>query len=260
MDYIIKKDDWHICQICGSKIQDLARIYGGSNIYYSGVFFKHLQEHNITAEEYFEKFSKRPICECGICNQKCDINKKTTGNITWKNYSCGRNKGVLKWSKEAKKTRCGSGNPMHGQIPWNKNKTFSDNTKQKMRMSALKRIERGDFKFTDTKPHKIVCSILEELKIKYKKEHIYEIYAFDIYLIEHDILIEIDGDYFHCNPIKYPNGPINETQKRQTEKDKRKTKCCEDNKKILIRFWENDILNNKEQVICKLKELLKLKK
>jgi len=62
--------------------------------------------------------------------------------------------------------------------------------------------------------------------------------------IKPNICIFADGDYWHCNPIKYPNGPINNYQKTRIEKDKRINRILKSNKYKVLRFWENDIKNN----------------
>lgn len=80
-------------------------------------------------------------------------------------------------------------------------------------------------------------------------------FNFDYYLPKYDLVIEVDGDFYHCNPIKYPNGPIYETQKTTIKNDDKKNKICEgSNGLTLLRFWESDINNKPEWVI---EELIK---
>lgn len=120
----IEKEIWHICKICNEKIQNLAKIYGGCGVYYTKVFKLHLKkDHSLLPEEYFEKYTERPICKCGLCGQKTDIQKKNLGDFYWKEYKCGRTEGTMEWSEKAKITRKGSGNPMYGKDSWNKGLT-----------------------------------------------------------------------------------------------------------------------------------------
>ena len=82
-------------------------------------------------------------------------------------------------------------------------------------------------------------------------------FNFDYYLPKYDLVIEVDGDFYHCNPIKYPNGPIYETQKTTIKNDDKKNKICESsNGLILLRFWETDINDKPEWVIGELKRHL----
>lgn len=257
MRYMIDKSEWHECKLCRIKIEELRKKYGGSYIYSNTVFRKHLEiDHNTTAEEYFNNII--PIC-CDKCNKYCILNKKRAANFFY-HSACGRNPGQQQWASDAKITRLGPGNPMYGKKPWNLGKSYSQESRDKMRKSALKRIEQGNFKFTNTKPHIEFCKILDILHIKHSKEYIYGNYAFDVHLSEYNILIEVDGDYYHCNPVKYINGPINNVQRRTIIKDSRKSLFCKENNITLLRFWESDILHKKEEIICILKELLQLGK
>ena len=82
-------------------------------------------------------------------------------------------------------------------------------------------------------------------------------FNFDYYLPKYDLAIEVDGDFYHCNPIKYPNGPIYETQKTTIKNDDKKNKICEGSNGItLLRFWESDINNRTEWVIGELKKFI----
>ena len=80
---------------------------------------------------------------------------------------------------------------------------------------------------------------------------------FDFYFGFHNILIEVDGDFHHCNPSsihKIPKYPI---QIKTIGNDIRKNLIAEDKGYKLLRFWESDINNNLDEVINRLKEELK---
>lgn len=64
-----------------------------------------------------------------------------------------------------------------------------------------------------------------------------------------DLLIEIDGDYYHGNPLKYSDKELSPMQKHNKFVDKLKTHWAGMNCITLIRFWEYDIKNNPEKVI-----------
>ena len=82
-------------------------------------------------------------------------------------------------------------------------------------------------------------------------------FNFDYYLPKYDLAIEVDGDFYHCNPIKYPNGPIYESQKTTIKNDDKKNKICEgSNGLTLLRFWESDINNRTEWVIGEIKKFI----
>lgn len=299
----IKKEDWNCCIIC-KKTKEEIFDENKKFRYYSRSFLNHLKNiHNINPEEYFCNLLKieNPLCRCGICNKKVNLTYKGS-LIKWKEYFCGRYKGTLKWSKEAKKTRLGSNNPMFGKKPWNLNKNkynnesikkasekqknkkvslitrekqsisaknrlihghagfkHSEKTKEKLRKNTLRLISIGTFKKQKTKPFLEFCKILNELKISFEEEKILDYWCFDLYLKDYNIYIEIDGDYWHSNPRFYPNGPETKSQKINYTRDISKNNYCKKNNIKILRYWEYDILNNKESIVCNLKELLELK-
>ncbi len=297
----IEKSLWETCKLCNGKIKDLAKKYGGSGVYFNKVFKIHLkQDHDLRLEEYFERYCSRPICKCNICKKACLIGFKGA-KLYWKEYSCGRYPGQVEWSKKAKITRRGAGNPMFGKKQWNnglnknthsslmsislkhKGKFVSEETKKKqsksaknrkihghtgikhsdkskelMRQKTINRIKNGLVKQTKTGPCLIFKSILENFNIRYQEERQSSYWLFDFYLVDYDIYIEIDGYNFHSNPIKWPDGPKSKTQKKNWLRDKNKNKYCKDNGLHLERFWEYDINNKKEEVVCRLKKLCRL--
>lgn len=75
------------------------------------------------------------------------------------------------------------------------------------------------------------------------------------YLIN-NIIIEIQGDYYHCNPQIYKDGPIDNIQVNNTQKDKLKKYNLSKMGYKVYYIWENDINTNKEKVINFLAALL----
>ena len=71
-----------------------------------------------------------------------------------------------------------------------------------------------------------------------------------------NILIEVDGDFWHCNPNTKFNVPVYAAQKSNLIQDEIKNNWCVDNGFKLLRFWETDINNNPDTVIETLKKYL----
>lgn len=124
---------------------------------------------------------------------------------------------------------------------------------EKIRQRTIQMLKDGIFGKNKSKCHISMSIILDELNLKYKEEEGHGHFLFDFYLIDHDIYIEVDGDYWHSNPKFYPNGPKTKAQKINRSRDISKNKYCQKNKLKMIRFWENDIHKNKQNVIEKLK-------
>lgn len=120
---------------------------------------------------------------------------------------------------------------------------------KKISNTKKKQWETGDIgnkKYKPSKLEKTFANILTLLNINYSQSfYIKEIKAFyDFYLPDYNILIEVDGDFWHTNPIKYPNGPICKCQTKNSINDEKKNKWATDNGYKLLRFWENDINND----------------
>lgn len=71
---------------------------------------------------------------------------------------------------------------------------------------------------------------------------------YDFMLPDQNILIEIDGDYFHKNPMIYRTA-INGTQRRNIRIDEVKNKWALLHSFCLIRIWEYDIRHNPKEVM-----------
>lgn len=90
-----------------------------------------------------------------------------------------------------------------------------------------------------------IGSLLIENNIKFETQYeviyddTYKLY--DFYLIEYNLLIEADGDYWHGNPIKFNKESLNEVQINNIENDNLKNEIAKKNGYNLIRFWETDI-------------------
>lgn len=120
--------------------------------------------------------------------------------------------------------------------------------KEKSRIRATKILEKGAIN-TNTKPQKIVNDILEQMKIQYINEKSYKYYCVDNYLLEHDLIIEVMGDFWHCNPLKYID-TFNSIQAKRIPKDKAKHTYIKNNHNIEILYlWEDDIYNR--PYLCK---------
>jgi very-short-patch-repair endonuclease len=84
---------------------------------------------------------------------------------------------------------------------------------------------------------------LIENKIEYKAQfriyHANRFKVFDFCLKQFNLLIEIDGDYWHGNPDFFPD--LNSTQLKNITNDIFKTQLAIEKGYDVIRFWENNI-------------------
>lgn len=94
-----------------------------------------------------------------------------------------------------------------------------------------------------------------ELDIDYRFQFDFEGKLFDFYLIKQKVLIEVDGDFFHCNEEKFELKY--DIQRNTIKNDKEKIKLCIDKNIKLLRFWETDINERPEWVITQLRKAMK---
>ena len=103
---------------------------------------------------------------------------------------------------------------------------------------------------TLTKPQIIVNEMLDELGIEYENEYQCKYYAIDNYLTNYNLMIEVNGDYWHSSPIKYQYHQLNKMQIENIRKDKSKHTYIKRYRGIEVLYlWETDILNNPN--LCK---------
>ena len=102
-------------------------------------------------------------------------------------------------------------------------------------------------------------SIIKLLNLDYQYQYEFKHKFFDFLLIKENMLIEVDGDFHHCNPNTKHGVPKYKIQELTLKNDKIKNIICVENNITLLRYWEKDINERPEWVISDLKEKLKLK-
>jgi very-short-patch-repair endonuclease len=137
---------------------------------------------------------------------------------------------------------------------WNSGKTgvYSKETIEKIRSATLKQMEDQIFK--KTKIEKVMEEYLINQNIDYKYSFILEKRQYDFLLKDYKLIIECDGDYWHANPKFFPNPE--EWQLKRIKIDKEKNKIAINNGYRIQRFWEDDILNNFENIQSVINDLL----
>lgn len=84
----------------------------------------------------------------------------------------------------------------HRQMASINSKKIWENSDYREKMA----IARQNSPNCDTKIELILCSILDDLKIRYQKQYRVGFYLFDCFLSDYNILIECNGDYWHSLP------------------------------------------------------------
>jgi len=232
--------------------------------------------------------SKKFTLTCKICKKKFEVPYGHIDRIycsvpcvhkdpEWKKKNAEGVKNA--WSNlELRKRQSGSHKGRHlssrtefkkGATPWIKGKHHSEKSREKMRefrstpeakaeyrRKMLEQFKSGDFpKVENTKPERQVKEELLKRGYIEGKDFIHQ-YKFmnkfmcDFGFLKQKVVVEINGDYWHCNPKIYPY-PKNQQQIKGIRKDKAKEAyitTVDNHSWKYITLWENDI--KKDVVKC----------
>lgn len=120
------------------------------------------------------------------------------------------------------------------------------------------RLKNNLFSISSSGETQFITEFIEPLGLEYQQQfYLPEIKQYcDIYIPSKNLIIEYDGDFWHCNPNKYPDGPKYKYQIKHIEKDQIKNKFCRDNNINILRIWESEAKHNKESVSKKIKKAI----
>lgn len=101
-------------------------------------------------------------------------------------------------------------------------------------------------------------NFLDKLGVKY----VYQFEAkdigrfYDFYLPSHNLIIEVDGGYYHSDPRVVNENKLNPMQKHNRRVDEYKNKWALAHGIPIMRIWEKDIREAPDKVLKELKERL----
>ncbi len=172
-------------------------------------------------------------------------------------------KDKLSKSKTGSVGLSGEKNPMYGKPSVNRGKKLprervdkmiktrkenydklSEEEKHKVQLRRAKQIvERTkNMRKNPTLPERIVSKILSDLNIIFETQKRIDYYLCDCVIGKK--IIEIQGDYWHGNPIRYNESNINETQKKNIHRDKTKKSFLINKGYKILYLWEYDLIKN----------------
>ena len=144
--------------------------------------------------------------------------------------------------------------------PIKKNKSVDGDKKKK---KPIKRVNKkkshpqyGTSKLEEDFANQFLKKLNVEYQYQFEAKDIGRFY--DFYLPKHNLLIEIDGDYWHGNPKIYKEDELKGHQKRAQRIDEHKTKWALLHGIPIIHIWENDIRKNPKTVMETLKNRLQI--
>lgn len=138
-----------------------------------------------------------------------------------------------------------------GKIYWS---NLTDEQKNEIIISRCK----GLVNYCDSSLERKVKQGLENLKIKFKPQFWIKQKGFDFFLKDHNIIIEVQGDFWHANPLIYQetdivNHPGGKVLAREIWlKDKLKKELAEMLNYRVIYIWESELKNLDQPAVMNL--------
>jgi len=249
------------CEICGKEFKAITN--------------SHLKRHEITTEEYKKKYPDSILGNFDRFEKwrHSKENKKNCQEMTNKVYSSEelmtKRRNSVKKATQCKKyrkrqseimTKVYKDNPeeyvlsrKRAPTSWMKKSNYERWNILYGKKVADKKMENWIEKnkipnsSKDTKPEREFALILDMHNIKYEKQKPVKKYRCDFYIPEYNLIVEIDGDYWHANPEKYSAndiiGPSKKTAKTIWENDRLKTQNIINEGYCILRYWASELKN-----------------
>lgn len=127
------------------------------------------------------------------------------------------------------------------------------------KMKKKKRLQRAANKMSKdmTEPERKFADMMEELEVEYETQKIIDNKIYDFYIPSKNMIVEVDGDYFHGNPLIYEAKDLNKIQLRNQRNDGFKDILAKGRGFLLERVWEYDLKNNYKEQKKRFEKLLK---
>jgi hypothetical protein len=257
---------------------------------------KNILRNRLLGDEFYKNFWLEEDKWCGtwvcnVCNKdiKFCVNNKTILNRnlqkkhTCKQCSLEKQMGVgnpffnkkhlptsiNKISNSRTGKYCGKDNHMFNNPTYKKiisdkaierwNNGSMEKTRVKLSNLMKQRIASGELKsYNRSKAEDELIKILEQNNIDVIPNFLLCGKIFDVYIPIFNLLVEYNGDYWHCNPKKYDKNYLNikknKTAKEIWEYDKNKLYLAKNNGYNCEVIWESDYKKNKNIII----ELIKI--
>ena len=131
-----------------------------------------------------------------------------------------------------------------------------DNWKEKSRIKMLETLTSGKISLTNSLPQRLVDEMLTETNVPFEREKTIDFYSVDNFLLGYNLIIEVQGDYWHYNPTTFTTPPT-KMQIKNRGRDKAKHNFIKHKYGIEILYlWEYDIVHNKELCVELIKKYI----
>jgi len=139
------------------------------------------------------------------------------------------------------------------------NKAIAKANPAAAKMKKQKRLIASAKKMSNkmTAPERVFADMMKELGVEFESQKVIENKIYDFYIPSKNMIVEVDGDYFHANPLIYESEDLNKMQVRNVKNDAYKDVLAKGRGFELERVWEYDLNNNYEEQKKRFKKLLK---
>jgi hypothetical protein len=178
------------------------------------------------------RWVERIIVNCDQCGREMEIRPSDLNNQ--EHCFCSR-ECAGKWRSE---NYCGENNPCFGRG----NELWTEEMRKNQAIKAVKRLQKMNFSSKPTEPQIKINDLLDKLNINYDNEFDCKYYLIDNYLTDNNLMIEVQGNFFHCNPTM---NLLNSRKSKIIGKDKSKHTYIKKYYGVEILYlWEKDIKEN----------------
>jgi G:T-mismatch repair DNA endonuclease (very short patch repair protein)/endogenous inhibitor of DNA gyrase (YacG/DUF329 family) len=190
-----------------------------------------------------------------FCSKQCrnEYDSKVYSGKGNPNYQGGLTVNCLNCGKAFKRTPYQKGRAKYCSKEckdeyWSNVLSKTPENQERLKAHGVKVMKSQKTKFT--KPEKIVNEYLINKNIISIPQHpMFNKYVVDFFIPSLNKVIEVLGDYWHGNPLKYPPDKITQRQLDAHLRDKSKKEYLEQEGYTVHMIWENDIYEQLEQTM-----------
>lgn len=229
------------CKVCGKEVVTTPGTYKKQKTFACKEHIKHKPNGKNSM------FYNRMVVNCSYCGKEIEVipaKANKTNKFGDSHNFCSQE---CYW-KFRSMYYCGEKSAMYQH-------EYTDEQRNNLSKGVVKRLQKTDR--TNTKIQLAINKVLDELNISYKREFALDFYSCDNFLSDYNLIIEVMGDYWHGNPLKYNANKycLNAIQSKTILKDKQKRGYIKKHYGYsVLNLWEIDI----EQQLDKCKEIIKL--
>ena len=229
------------CKECGKEIITTPGIYKKQKNFACEEHIKHKPNGKNSV------FYNRVITNCSCCGKEIEVipAKFNKVNKFGDSHNFCSQKCYWKFRSEY---YCGEKGAMYQH-------EYTKEQKDNLSRGVVKRLQKTDL--TNTKIQLSINTILDGLNIVYEREYALDFYSCDNFLLDYNLIIEVMGDYWHGNPLKYNVNKycLNAIQSKTILKDKQKRGYIKNHYGYpILNLWVTDI----KQQPDKCKDIIKL--